>query len=67
MSSCKHQSCDSEKPGIWAKACDDLDGSEGGGGACYLRTVDTYTNKDREKGNSMIGYVIGISMPDAEI
>lgn len=53
----------SRKPGIWAKACDGLGGWEGGG-VCYLRTVSAHRHKS---GDTLIGYVIGISMPDAEI
>lgn len=43
----------------------------GGGEVHYLPTVCVQIHKDKQRhgegGNSLIGYVIGISMPDAEI
>lgn len=64
-----------KKLGIWAKACDGLGGWDmvggGGGEVRYLPTVCVQIHKDKQRhgegGNSLIGYVIGISMPDAEI
>ncbi len=44
----------SRKPGIWAKACDGLGGSEGGG-ACYLRAVSAHKQRQKERGRERDG------------
>lgn len=53
------KSCDTER--IWAKACDGLGGPDGG-----LEAVTSGVSACTDRG-TLIGYVIGISMPDAEI
>lgn len=61
MSSCKYQSCDIER--IWAKACDGLGGLDGRG----VEVVTSRMQTEAQRSDALIGYVIGISMPDAEI
>lgn len=57
----------SRKPGIWAKACDGLGGIGGGRSLLPPYSECSHTQAETERGNTLIGYVIGISMPDAEI
>lgn len=54
---------------MWAKACGALGGSATGRSSRppYGVCTQTQTKREREVGNALIGYVIEISMPDAEI